>query len=561
MNASSTGADLDALTRAVYRLVALDDDVAVPEVGSDEVRPLAEALSALAARLHRDTVAATHHRAFMEAFPGLVFRTDPSGIILESNSAAAELVGVPCRGEGLVELLCDISSAPLASPPGLSELVRPRRFALLDAAEQIRHVDVTARSLFGPHGELDGYVVQGIDVTRDVEAMEELDRARAEAQASTSARTRFLATVTHELRTPLNGLVSAAMLLESEVHSEEGRRDLELLQSCAAHMVTLVNDVLDFAQVDAGDVMLQDRPFDLHGVVEEVVELYAPQVVAGVDLRWCLTEGVPRRVRGDMVRVRQILSNLLANAVEHTTEGEIGVEIWLRETVDGHHRVAFLIEDSGCGIPDEELERIMAPFEKGGDGGGSSEGAGLGLAVVRALAEAMQGSVRIVSYLGEGTSFEVEVCLGEVENDVGLPEQRGGLAGLRLFLVDDNAVNRLLVRRVLEREGCEIHEAASGEEAVEVLVGEHPLACDLVLMDIEMSGMDGVAATRLVRRERPELPIVAFTAQAREEERRRCIRAGMDGFLTKPLDLAMVRRTLIHLGLGRGRYAPTRKTA
>ncbi len=370
----------------------------------------------------------------------------------------------------------------------------------------------------------------------------ELDAAKAAAEAAARAKGRFLATMSHELRTPLNGMLGSTDLLMTTRLDAEQLTLVDLLHRSAQSLLTIVNDILDYSRVESGRVQVESIPFRLRDCIADVVELQR-QVAAEKGLQVALTidPTLPSEVRGDPCRLRQVLMNLVGNAVKFTHRGAIAVSA--RPTAAGD-LIEFEVRDSGVGIAAEALPRLFEAFAQA-DASTTRRfgGTGLGLVISKRLVELMGGDIVVTSELEVGTAFAFTCRLPAVADGtaagpvataaaVAAAADRG-----RVLVVDDNPGNRLVVRKMLERLGCTSTEAGDGAAAVTAVRLQD---FDLVLMDCSMPVMDGYEATRAIRAlapERPHVPVVALTALAMPEDEGRCLQAGMDGYLAKPLRL------------------------
>jgi CheY-like chemotaxis protein len=331
----------------------------------------------------------------------------------------------------------------------------------------------------------------------------------------------------------------------------------DLIERSGEHLLGLINDVLDFAKIDAGHLRLVEAPFDLVALVEEVVSVTGePARTKGLALDVDTTGLLPAGgwMNGDAARVRQVLHNLLSNAVKFTDHGRIGVRAW-RDPADG--RVCIEVEDSGIGIPAEQMEHVFEAFHQAENAFDRRfGGTGLGLSVARELARAMGGELGVRSQPGVGSVFRFEAPLSPAQPDTHAPEQAPppgapmALAG-RVLVAEDNGVSALVVEAMLERFGVEIEVVGDGVQAVDRWERSQP---DLVLMDCQMPELDGFAATRRIRERealtgRRRVPIVALTANAFESDRERCFAAGMDEHLAKPFrEEELVEVLKRHLG-------------
>jgi signal transduction histidine kinase/CheY-like chemotaxis protein len=369
-------------------------------------------------------------------------------------------------------------------------------------------------------------------------------RAQEAAEVASRAKSVFLANMSHELRTPLNAILGFSGLMSHDPGlSEEQRRTLDVINSSGEHLLGLINDVLDVAKVEAGRVRVEDVVFDLHETIRGVGDLMRGRAdERNVELVVEQAPGVPRLARADAAKLRQVLLNLLGNAVKFTEEGRVTVRVRVDEMDAARGPVLVIeVEDSGIGIAVEAQARIFEPFFQVGTLA-IQEGTGLGLAITRSYVELMGGRIDVESVPGAGSIFHVEVPVGRVEPvDVADAEPvPGWVLGLapgqpewRILVVEDQVENWLLLQRLLERVGFRVRVAANGLEGIEAFEAWHPQA---IFMDIRMPVLDGREAARRIRllEGGAEVRIVALTASVYEDERANVVAAGMDDFIRKP---------------------------
>ena len=391
--------------------------------------------------------------------------------------------------------------------------------------------------------------------TRDLELA--IDRANEASRAKSD----FLANMSHEIRTPLNGIIASADLLQHRPDLSPGAAEhVRLIADSGELLLKQLGDVLDFSKIEAGQLVMETHRFDLTSLVADCVALVAPKALeGGMRFDYALEPGLPRHFEGDSFRLRQVLLNLMANAIKFTPAGG---HVQLRIiSVAAHANPAlihFEVRDTGIGMDEVAIKRIFERFTQA-DSSTTRRygGTGLGLAISSRIVDMMGGRITAESVPGQGSVFHFTVPLRIIESmpdDAAAPKQRVACLGLRVLVAEDNAMNRKILAAQLAALGCPCTMAVDGEELL-IALQQEPLP-DVVLMDCHMPNLDGWEATRrlrswsrdpdapAVRRQAAMLPVVALTAAALPEERRRCLDAGMNGFLAKPVKLADLHRTL-----------------
>jgi two-component system, sensor histidine kinase and response regulator len=393
------------------------------------------------------------------------------------------------------------------------------------------------------------------DVTEAHAARAALIHASEAAQAASRSKSAFLANMSHEIRTPMNGIIGMTSLLLDSALTEGQREYAETIHASANSLLAVINDILDFSKIEAGKLDIDAAEMDLPASVAEARAILAFQATAKnlrLDVR--VDPDVPRRVMGDRQRIRQCLINLISNAIKFTPAGGVTVRVSLAGRQDGHVLARFEVRDTGIGISSGTLSTLFQPFVQADSSTTRNfGGTGLGLSIVRRLVELMGGDVGVDSALGRGSTFWFVLPLELAEAAPGaappVPAKFVPRYAGKVLLVEDNLVNQKVARSFLERLGCQVSVAGNGLEAVQ--------ACeqgrfDLVLLDLQMPLMDGYAATSSLRKleqGQRRTPIVALTASAMAGQRERCVDAGMDDLITKPLDVQRLEAVLERFGL------------
>lgn len=406
--------------------------------------------------------------------------------------------------------------------------------------------------------------------TRLNEVIQQAEQSARSADIANKAKSDFLATMSHEIRTPLNGVIGfMEMLLGTELN-EEQREYAETVRSSGEALMALINDVLDFSKIESGHLNLEVREFHLTRMLRDTTSVFfSDSAKKGINLQVDIDERIPRQVLGDENRLRQIITNLLANAVKFTQEGSVvlSVDCYSLSEEEGACEIEFEIRDTGIGMNKQQLQRLFRPFSQGDTSTTRKYGGtGLGLAICKRLAEAMGGRIWATSKEGEGASFFTRLPLkisSQVEPEVPVQEVKpvkaveieasnakpGELCPLTIAVAEDNAANQRVLMIMLKRLGWEAAFLENGAQLIDYLKGN---SVDLVFMDLQMPVMDGIEATALIRQGEAgealkDVKIIALTANALQGDEERCLEAGMNAYMSKPIKLEVLRKTILGL--------------
>ncbi|MEO0585108.1 MAG: ATP-binding protein, partial [Bacteroidota bacterium] len=397
------------------------------------------------------------------------------------------------------------------------------------------------------------------------EKNQQLIQAKEVAESGAKAKANFLATMSHEIRTPLNGVIGMAELIMNTNLDEEQQDQLQIIRNSSENLLTIINDILDFSKVESGKLTLEVQDVDLYGCIQQVIDLFTPQAkVKNLQLFADIAEAVPQMVRGDRVRLSQILTNLVSNAVKFTEKGSVKVSVEQVPHLQGDKiQLKIGVHDTGIGIPEYKIDQLFKAFEQV-DASTTRRfgGTGLGLAICKQLVALMEGEIWIESQLDVGTTFFFTLQLAQAAQSVApdrVPALDKGHKSLgrsntlntsypmQILIAEDNRINQRIAQKIFGSLGYEIHLVPDGQKAWEAVTKRK---YDVIMMDVQMPILDGLAATQKIRQSPifPQPIIIAMTANAMQEDRQRCLDAGMDDYITKPIKPSSIQEVLIKWG-------------
>lgn len=393
------------------------------------------------------------------------------------------------------------------------------------------------------------------DISERKRAQEEIKKAREIAEAANRSKSEFLANMSHEIRTPLAGILGYAEMVALYCKTDDERKSyMEKIRRCADNLTELINEILDLSKVEAGALNVEHVPVSIVSEVENTLNLLQGRAnEKGIALEVSYDRPYPAQIISDATRFRQILTNVVGNAIKFTEHGKVSVRVHVpkKET----NRICFEVSDTGCGLTPEQSGRLFQPFAQA-DSSTTRKygGTGLGLALSRRLARALGGDLTLdQSVVGKGSIFTL--CLPVTNETIGMSQSvttsmasnqgAPSLQGIHVLVVEDNPDNRELVTRFLSEHGATLETATNGREALEI-VGDKAKSknIDLILMDIQMPELDGYEVTKRLRKNGFTKPIIAVTAHAMNDEKQKCLEVGCTGFLTKPLNVARLVQTV-----------------
>lgn len=480
--------------------------------------------------------------AVVETMSDLVIVLDTQSRIIDINNAAKGVFGRE-HSNLIGQPITKILTHNYALITDSIDLLQGNNEVVLKLDGMERHYNFRHYPLLNKNNIIIGSFILLNDITTLKEHMENLKSAKLAAESASRAKSDFLATMSHEIRTPLNVIVGVSELLETANLNPQERENLKVLQYSADSLLYIINEILDFSKIEAGKMQIDNSSFNLRELVSKVAKTFSQNDRTKViNFTYNIADQVPNNLAGDCTKLRQILTNLLSNAFKFTEKGKIKVKVDCLQNSGKNVRLGFTISDTGIGIPQDKIINLFQSFHQL-DSSTTRKygGTGLGLSIVKSLIELMQGTIKVESVLGKGSSFLFELpfevkkeeniiidCIAASSN-----EQDGPLY---ILIAEDSKVNQVLITQLIQRKNWKSDIAENGLEVLEMLKAKD---YDLILMDIQMPKMDGHEAARLIRQDergtKNHIPIIALTANATQEDRDKSLMSGMDDFLSKPI--------------------------
>ena len=472
------------------------------------------------------------------------------------NGAFTKMTGYDAN-EAIGKRPGDLLNCKETSKEAVAELAQrtragePTRIEILNRRKngELIWVETNVVPIISAEGEVEMHVAVERDVTQAKLHAQELAEARRDAERGERAKSEFLATMSHEIRTPMNGVIGMADLLCEGELSAENRMYANTIRTSAKALLKIINDILDFSKLDAGKLTIDPVDFAPGPMILDVLDILRPRAQEkNLYLDVNFATRLPSKVHGDDGRIRQILINLVGNAIKFTEHGGVTVKVKHKATSEGVE-MDIEVKDTGIGIAEDQIDHIFEHFSQA-DAATTRKfgGTGLGLSISRLLAEQMGGGIGVTSAQAKGSVFTLSLALNKAQDEDPLQSDEAffspvdSLKGLRILLAEDNQTNRLLVDRYLKDFAVDLHVVTNGRQAIEAMAKGR---FDVVLMDMSMPEMDGLEATRHIRRDYPTHPkIIALTANAFRSDQQACFDAGMDDFLSKPISKSALLHAL-----------------
>lgn len=495
--------------------------------------------------------------AILESTRNLIYAVDVNLNLISFNSSFKENIEHLIKQHGIVKSDINLNDFPLSDERkekmigNIHRCLKGEQFQVLEqvsfsnSRSDVPWYETTYNPIINSDGEVTGAAIYSQDVTENKKFEQELLQAKNDAIAAANAKSEFLSNMSHEIRTPMNAIIGLSELLLEEGFTGTTLENLKSIKYSADNLLVIINDILDFSKIEAGKITFESIDFDLRHRMNELKRTFDHRAhEKGLEFIVDVNEDVPVALKGDPYRLNQILFNLVGNALKFTSDGKVGVHVKIESEEPEMLKLRFDISDTGIGIPKDKQDKIFESFTQANtDTTRKYGGTGLGLAITKNLTQLQGGDISISSEVGKGTTFSVIIPYHRGEKSVvqerekKSAEETYDLSKLKILLVEDNLMNQFVAKQFFKKWNNEVLVANNGAEAIKVLSEREDI--DLVLMDLQMPEMSGFQAAEIIRAEKSmvknaAVPIIALSADAFLETRRKVLEAGMDDFVTKP---------------------------
>lgn len=512
--------------------------------------------------------------AILESTRNLIYAVDIKLNLISFNSSFKENIEHLLKQYGVVKSDINLNDLPISSERkekmigNINRCLKGEQFQVLEQVSfsnnrnDIPWYETTYNPIINSNGDVTGAAIYSQDVTENKKFEHELLQAKNDAIAAANAKSEFLSNMSHEIRTPMNAIIGLSELLLEEGFSGTILENLKSIKYSADNLLVIINDILDFSKIEAGKITFETIDFDLRHRMNELKRTFDHRAhEKGLEFHVNVQTNVPPALKGDPYRLNQILFNLVGNALKFTSHGNVEVLVSLYEESELELKLKFDVTDSGIGIPKDKQDKIFESFTQANtDTTRKYGGTGLGLAITKNLTQLQGGEISIASEVGKGTTFTVVIPykIGEKtvveENNKKFEEEVQDLSKINILLVEDNLMNQFVAKQFFKKWNNEVAIANNGAEAIKILSERSDF--DLVLMDLQMPEMSGFQAAEIIRAEKSmvknsAIPIIALSADAFLETRRKVLEAGMNDFVTKPFKPEELYQKIIKYTLGR----------